>query len=121
MLSHSPIGNDMTKGELLAYYLNPLIRMKDAEVLLGVCQDTIRRWEKKGKLPSERSPGGQRMFRLLDVLDIAGISVKDAVSYLEEVHHPSEGNSREFLENEIRRSTVEKYQEFLQREEKGGD
>jgi DNA-binding transcriptional MerR regulator len=107
MLSHSPMGNDMTKGELLAYYLNPLIRVKDAGILLGVCQATIRRWAEKGKLPCERSPGGQRMFRLLDILDIAGVSVKDAVNYLEEVHRPSDGEYREFLENEVHRSTVE--------------
>ena len=30
---------------------------------LGVSVDTLRRWERKGRLNSERSPGGHRYFK----------------------------------------------------------
>ena len=35
--------------------------------LLGVSVDTLRRWEKKGKVTSHRSPGGHRYFLRSDL------------------------------------------------------
>jgi len=39
-----------------------LISIGDASEYLGISIDTLRRWEKKGKIQSLRSPGGHRYF-----------------------------------------------------------
>ena len=42
-----------------------LISIKEAAEVLGVSVQTLRRWEKEGKiLPTHRTPGGQRRFDL---------------------------------------------------------
>ena len=38
------------------------ISIGKAAVLLGVTKETIRRWEKKGKITSERTPEGHRRY-----------------------------------------------------------
>ena len=38
------------------------ISIGKAAILLGVSKETIRRWEKKGKLISERTPEGHRRY-----------------------------------------------------------
>lgn len=43
------------------------IRIGKAAKLLGVTIQTLRNWEKSGKLPAERSPGGQRYYNLSDL------------------------------------------------------
>lgn len=43
------------------------IRIGKAAEMLGVTVQTLRNWEKTGKLMSQRSPGGQRYYRLEDV------------------------------------------------------
>lgn len=40
---------------------------------MGKSVGTIRRWEKEGKLTSQRTPGGHRMYRESDILKILGI------------------------------------------------
>lgn len=46
------------------YDLSP----KDAAELLGVHDETIKRWASSGKLPAFRTPGGWWRFRRSDVL-----------------------------------------------------
>lgn len=46
---------------------NTKIRVGKAAEMLGVTIQTLRNWEKNGKLISERSPGGQRYYRLEDI------------------------------------------------------
>ena len=43
------------------------IRIGKAAEILGVTVQTLRNWEKAGKLQSQRSRGGQRYYRLEDV------------------------------------------------------
>ncbi len=43
-----------------------------ASEYLGVSIDTLRRWEKKGKLKTLRSPGGHRYFRKEDLEKVFG-------------------------------------------------
>lgn len=39
----------------------------DAAERLGITPDTLRRWEREGKLQSDRTPGGQRRYREADI------------------------------------------------------
>jgi molybdopterin-binding protein len=43
------------------------IRLGEAAEILGVSPDTVRRWSDEGRLPAERSTGGQRLVRRSDV------------------------------------------------------
>ena len=43
------------------------IRLGEAAEMLGVSPDTVRRWSDEGRLPAERSAGGQRLVRRSDV------------------------------------------------------
>jgi len=49
-----------------------LLSISEASSYLGVSIDTIRRWDKKGKLPSFRSPGGHRYFKKTDLDHVFG-------------------------------------------------
>lgn len=48
-----------------------LLTTSDAARLVGVSKDTIRLWERRGKLPAERTPGGVRLFQRADVEALA--------------------------------------------------
>ncbi len=39
----------------------------DAARIAGVAVETLRRWANEGKVPSQRTPGGQRRFRVADI------------------------------------------------------
>lgn len=52
--------------------LDPILSLRHASKLLGVCPTTVRRWTNKGVLPCERTPGNQRRFRLSAVMDFMG-------------------------------------------------
>jgi molybdopterin-binding protein len=43
------------------------VRVGDAAEMLGVSVETIRRWERDGRLAITRSPGGQRLVPLAEV------------------------------------------------------
>lgn len=49
-----------------------LMTIGQASEYLGVSIDTLRRWEKKGKLESYRSPGGHRYFKKNDLDSVFG-------------------------------------------------
>ena len=46
---------------------NATLRIGEAAELLGVTVDTLRRWEADGRLPVQRSGGGQRLVSIADV------------------------------------------------------
>lgn len=48
-----------------------LIRVGQAAKILGVSPQTVRNWEKLGKLTSERSPGGQRYYHFSEIQRLA--------------------------------------------------
>jgi excisionase family DNA binding protein len=56
------------RAQMLERLTNPLISLHEASVLLGVCPATVRRYTVSGVLPHVRTTGGQRRFRLRDVL-----------------------------------------------------
>jgi excisionase family DNA binding protein len=49
-----------------------LLSIGEASEYLGISIDTLRRWEKKGKLVSLRSPGGHRYFNKPDLDTVFG-------------------------------------------------
>ena len=44
-----------------------LLSVSQTAYLAGVSADTIRRWEKAGRIPGHRTPTGHRRFRRGDV------------------------------------------------------
>lgn len=59
-----------TRAQLLDRLTNPPLSLHEAGILLGVCPATVRRYCDCGRLPHERTPGGQRRFRLHEVLNL---------------------------------------------------
>lgn len=59
-----------TRAQLLDRLTNPLLSLHEAGILLGVCSATVRRYCDAGRLPHIRTPGGQRRFRLHEVLTL---------------------------------------------------
>jgi excisionase family DNA binding protein len=57
------------REELIESLLDPLITLEDASTILNVCKTTVRRYTNKGVLECIRTPGGQRRFKLSQVLD----------------------------------------------------
>jgi molybdopterin-binding protein len=47
------------------------LRLGEAAEILGISPDTVRRWTLNGRLPAERTPGGQRVVRRADVAKLA--------------------------------------------------
>ena len=59
-----------SRAEILERLSNPLVSLHEAGVLLRVCSATVRRLSNQGELPHHRTEGGQRRFRLRDVLRV---------------------------------------------------
>ncbi len=56
----------------------PKLSISEAAYLLGVSTDTLRRWEKEGKITSSRTEGGHRRYDLTDILkdkEDAGLTI----------------------------------------------
>ncbi|HVF84872.1 MAG TPA: MerR family transcriptional regulator [Abditibacteriaceae bacterium] len=60
-----------TRAQMLARLTNPMISLHEASVILEVCSATVRRYSDLGMLPHVRTQGGQRRFRLREVLTLA--------------------------------------------------
>lgn len=61
----------------LLYSIVMKVAIKKAAEELGVTIETIRRWEKQGKIKSERTPGGHRRF---DLYSLRGIKKTEKAS-----------------------------------------
>ena len=46
------------------------MRIKEAAEILGVCPDTLRKWDRLGIIDSDRTPLGHRIFKPEDLLRI---------------------------------------------------
>ena len=57
------------REELIESLLDPLITLEDAATILNVCKTTVRRYTNKDVLECIRTPGGQRRFKLSQVLE----------------------------------------------------
>lgn len=63
------------------YRLEELLTIGDASKLLGVAIETLRRWEKDGKIKAQRTEGGHRRYRVADLLKIEKPSSRFTVTY----------------------------------------
>ena len=57
-----------TRRELIRRLLDPVLTLEETSRLLGVCPATVRRYTNRGWLHHRRTGGGQRRFRLSDVV-----------------------------------------------------
>lgn len=56
-----------SREQLLERLRNPQLSLHEASILLRVSRATVRRYADAGRLPCERTPGGQRRFFLRDI------------------------------------------------------
>lgn len=57
-----------SRSELIMRLLDPELNLEETSRLLGVCPATVRRYTNRGWLSHHRTVGGQRRFRLTDVV-----------------------------------------------------
>ncbi|RYG23877.1 helix-turn-helix domain-containing protein [bacterium] len=57
-----------SRQELIRRLLDPELSLEETSRLLGVCPATVRRYTNRGWLAHHRTTGGQRRFRLSDVV-----------------------------------------------------
>jgi excisionase family DNA binding protein len=57
-----------TREDLIRRLLNPELSLEEASRLLGVCPATVRRYTNRGWLAHHRTKGGQRRFRLSNIV-----------------------------------------------------
>lgn len=57
-----------TRQELVRRLLDPELSLEETSRLLGVCPATVRRYTNRGWLAHHRTSGGQRRFRLSDIV-----------------------------------------------------
>lgn len=57
-----------SRNDLIKRLLDPELSLEETSRLLGVCPATIRRYTNRGWLAHHRTHGGQRRFRLSDVI-----------------------------------------------------
>ncbi|HSI73916.1 MAG TPA: helix-turn-helix domain-containing protein [Fimbriimonas sp.] len=57
-----------TRQDLIRRLLDPELSLEETSRLLGVCPATVRRYTNRGWLAHHRTGGGQRRFRLSDVV-----------------------------------------------------
>jgi predicted site-specific integrase-resolvase len=61
--------------------MNKYISIGEASAMLGVSMQTLRRWDKKGKLVCERTPAGHRRYLATDVATFNPLGINtDAMS-----------------------------------------
>ena len=63
---------------IIAYNIcmnNRFVKIGEAAKLLGVSVQALRNWETEGKImPSHRTPGGQRMYDLAELLGVTDLA-----------------------------------------------
>ncbi|MCB8932147.1 MAG: helix-turn-helix domain-containing protein [Chthonomonadaceae bacterium] len=57
-----------SRKELIRRLLDPELTLEETSRLLGVCPATVRRYTNRGWLQHHRTKGGQRRFRLSNVV-----------------------------------------------------
>jgi len=57
-----------SRGDLIRRLLDPELNLEDTSRLLGVCPATVRRYTNRKWLSHHRTKGGQRRFRLSDIV-----------------------------------------------------
>jgi excisionase family DNA binding protein len=57
-----------TRDEIIRRLLDPDLSLHEAAAILNLSKATLRRYTDQGKLPCRRTGGGQRRFKLSDVM-----------------------------------------------------
>ena len=57
-----------TRSELIRRLLDPELTLEEVSRLLGVCPATVRRYTNRGWMSHHRTQGGQRRFRLSNIV-----------------------------------------------------
>lgn len=57
-----------SRNDLIRRILDPELNLEEAARLLGVCPATVRRYTNRGWLSHHRTEGGQRRFRLSNII-----------------------------------------------------
>lgn len=68
-----------TRGELIRRLLDPELTLEEVSRLLGVCPATVRRYTNREWLHHHRTQGGQRRFRLSNVLKFLEVHGRNSV------------------------------------------
>jgi excisionase family DNA binding protein len=58
-----------SRQDLIRRLLDPELTLEETSRLLGVCPATVRRYTNRGWMTHHRSKGGQRRFRLSDIVN----------------------------------------------------
>lgn len=61
--------------------LEDLLQIGDAAKLKGVSVDTLRRWEKSGKIAAIKTEGGHRRYRVAELLKVDNPTLRHTVIY----------------------------------------
>jgi excisionase family DNA binding protein len=61
-----------SRQDLIRRLLDPELSLEETSRLLGVCPATVRRYTNRGWLAHHRTGGGQRRFRLSDIVKFVG-------------------------------------------------
>jgi len=61
--------------------LEYLVQIGEAAKIRGVSIDTLRRWERTGKLKSEKTEGGHRRYRIAELLKVDNPSLRHTIIY----------------------------------------
>jgi len=56
--------------------MSPFLNTAQAAEFLGVCTKTLKRWDKAGKLPAHRTPGGHRRYTREELMQALGGSTQ---------------------------------------------
>jgi excisionase family DNA binding protein len=57
-----------TREEMIERLLDPQLSLEETSRILGVCPATVRRYTNRGWLNHHRTSGGQRRFKLSDIV-----------------------------------------------------
>lgn len=57
-----------TREEIIHRLMDPVLTLHEAAAILNLSKATVRRYTEQGKLACQRTAGGQRRFRLSDVM-----------------------------------------------------
>jgi transcriptional repressor of dcmA and dcmR len=81
-----------TRDEIIHRLMDPVLTLHEAAAILNLSKATVRRYTEQGKLPCQRTAGGQRRFRLSDVLQL--LETASSLSTQSPQSSPSEPDGR---------------------------
>jgi excisionase family DNA binding protein len=61
-----------------------LVSIGEAANSLGVCQSSLRAWERQGRLTATRTPGGHRRYRLSDLRHLLTPTSKETAASVDQ-------------------------------------